>query len=118
VGGETERLDDGQVGLDVVQRRADALLLRDDVAAAAVEHAVDAAHGLLGALDLDEVDGLEEGRVGGEDRRVDDAAGSRDDLATAAVDGIGVEGDIVDVEAAAAHDLVAEDALLGGPLEA
>jgi hypothetical protein len=117
IGGEAEGLHDGQVGLDVVERGAGTLLLRDDVAATPVEGGVDAAHGRLGALDLDEVHGLHEAGRGGELASVDDAAGSGDDLTTTAVDGVGVEGDVVDVVLDRAHVLLAEHTLLGGPLE-
>ena len=50
VGGEAEGLVDGQVGLDVEHGGADDLLLLEDVAATPVQHAVDAAHGVLGTL--------------------------------------------------------------------
>ena len=50
VGGEAERLVDGQVRLDVEHGRAHHLGLLEDVATAAVQHAVDAADGVLGTL--------------------------------------------------------------------
>ena len=48
---------------------------------------------------------------------VEDTAGGGDDLASSTVDGIRVQGDIVQVEADPADVLVAEGSLLGGPLE-
>ena len=51
VGGEAEGLVDGQVGLDVEHGGAGHLGLLEDVTAAAVQHAVDAADGVLGALE-------------------------------------------------------------------
>jgi hypothetical protein len=49
---------------------------------------------------------------------IEAAAGGRDDLTTTSMDGIGVQGNIIDVEANSAHVLIAEGSLLGGPLEA
>merc|ERR1719240_2373112 len=72
--GEAERLGDGQVGLDGVQRRARAVDLLNDGAALAVERRVDAAHRVLWALDLDEEDGLLQARRGGEDGSEEGAA--------------------------------------------
>ena len=60
-------------------------------AALLVEHAVHAAHGLLRALDLHQVDWLQQPRLGGQLSSVHGAAGGGDDLAAAAVDGVGVE---------------------------
>lgn len=50
VGGEAEGLVDGQVRLHVEHGRARHLRLLEDVAAPTVQHAVDAAHGVLGTL--------------------------------------------------------------------
>ena len=50
VGGEAEGLVDGQVRLHVEHGRAHHLRLLEDVAATAVQHAVDAADSVLGAL--------------------------------------------------------------------
>ena len=51
------------------------------------------------------------------DGSTDDTASSGDDLTATTVNGIGVESHIVDVEADTADVLVAENTLLGGPLE-
>ena len=99
IGDETERLVDGEVGLDVVERSARTLGLLEDVTTSPGEHTVDTTHGLLGHLDLDEVDWLEDGRLGQEHGGVEDTTGSWDDLATATMDSISVESDILDVEA-------------------
>ena len=42
---------------------------------------------------------------------VEDPASRRDDLATTAMDGVGVKRDVIDVEPDAAHVLVAQRAL-------
>ena len=62
-------------------------------------------------LNLHQVDGLHEPRLGRERRRVEDTPRRGDDLSTAPVDGVGVQGDVVDVEAHSAQVLVAEDSL-------
>lgn len=117
VGGETKGLVDGEVSLDVEQRSAGALLFAKHVTTAASEHTVDSTHGLLGNLDLDEVDGLEEGGVGEEGGGVEHTTSGGDDLSTTTMDGIGVEGDIHDVEADGTHGLLGNGTLAGGPLE-
>ena len=114
---ETKRLHDGEVCLDVVHGGAGNTVLLKDVTTAAGEHTVDATNGGLGALDLNKEDGLEEAGLGGETARVHATAGCGDNLTTTTVDGIGVKGDIVNVEADAAHVLVSKHALLCGPLE-
>lgn len=117
IGGETERLVDREVSLDVVERSAGALLFVNDVTTTPVEHTVDTAHGSFGALNLDKVDGLHETGFGGERGGVDDTTASGDDLTASTVDGISVQGDIEDVEADGAHVLFGEHTFLGRPLE-
>ncbi|GKT45569.1 uncharacterized protein ColSpa_05750 [Colletotrichum spaethianum] len=114
---EAEGLHDGEVGLDSEQRSTGALLLTEDVTTSAGKDTVDTTHGLLGNLDLDQEDGLHEGGLGKQSGGVQDSAGSGDDLATTAVNGIGVEGDIHDVPADGTHGLLGNGTLAGGPLE-
>jgi hypothetical protein len=115
--GETEGLVDGEVGLDVEQRSTGALLLGVDVTTAAGKDTVDTTHGLLGNLDLDVEDGLEDAGVGKEGSGIEDTTSSGDDLTTTTVNGISVEGNIKDVEADGAHGLLSNGTLTGGPLE-
>jgi hypothetical protein len=117
IGVETEGLLDGKVGLDVEERSTGALGLLEDVTSPAGEDGVDTTHGVLGNLDLDQEDGLEETGVGEKGCGVEDTTSSRDDLTTTTVNGIGVEGDIHDVEADRAHGLLGNGTFLGGPLE-
>lgn len=117
IGVETEGLHDWEVGLDVEERSAGALLLGEDVTSAAGKDTVDTAHGLLGDLNLDQEDGLEKAGLGKKSRSVQDTTSSRDNLATTTMDSIGVEGNIEDVEADAAHGLLSNGTLTGGPLE-
>lgn len=117
IGVETERLHDGEVGFDVEERSTGALLLGEDVTSAAGKHTVDTTHGLLRNLDLDKEDGLEESRLSKKGSSVEDTTSSRNDLATATMDSISVEGNIEDVEADGAHGLLTNGTLTGGPLE-
>jgi len=117
IGVETEGLLDGKVGLDVEQGSSGTLGLLEDVTTTAGKDRVDTTHGLLGDLDLDQEDGLEESGVGEKDRGVENTTSGRDDLTTTSVDGIGVEGNILDVEADRAHGLLGNGTFLGGPLE-
>lgn len=117
IGVETEGLLDGQVSLDVEQRSTGALGLLEDVTSPAGKDTVDTTHGLLGNLDLDQEDGLEETGVGEQGSSVQDTTSSGDDLATTTVNSIGVQGNILDVEADRAHGLLGNGTLLGGPLE-
>jgi hypothetical protein len=117
IGVETEGLLDGKVGLDVEQGSSGTLGLLEDVTTTAGKDGVDTTHGLLGDLDLDQEDGLEKSGVGKKDRGVQDTTSGRDDLTTTSVDGIGVKGNILDVEADGTHGLLGNGTFLGGPLE-
>jgi len=117
LGIETERLVDGEVGFDDEHGGSDDGGLGEDVASLSVEDGVDASHGVFWALDLDEVDRLEKSGLGGEHGGVENAASGGDDLSTSAVNGVGVQGDVVEIKADSAHVLVAQNSLLGSPVE-
>lgn len=72
---ETERLGNGQVGLDGVHGGTRSLLLGEDHTTLSVEGRVDTTESGLGALGLDHENGLLETRVGEEGGSVDDTAG-------------------------------------------
>lgn len=114
---EAERLQDGQIGLDVEEGSTGALLLVEDVTTTAGKDTIDTTHGLLGNLNFDQVDGLEQGGLGQQGRGVQDTTGSGNDLTTTTVNGISVQGDIEDVEADRAHGLLSNRTLTTGPLE-
>eukprot|EP00951_Prasinocladus_malaysianus_P046688 scaffold647869_cov43-Prasinocladus_malaysianus.AAC.2 len=105
------------MGLDVVHGGAWALDLLKHHATLLIEGGVDASQGLLGSLDLHQVHRLRQPGLGRELGSVNRPAAGRDDLTTAAMDGIGVHDNIVDLIRAATHVLLSQDALLGGPLE-
>lgn len=115
--GETEGLSDGEEGLDVNERGAhDRLFFVNDTSS--LGHAlVDSTNSVIGALDLDQEDGLHESWGGSELRGEEDTSGSGDDLTATSMDSISMEGNILDVETDSSHVLVSQDTLLGSPLE-
>ena len=62
-------------------------------------------------LDFNQVHWFHDPRISGQQASVQDAPGSRNDLTTATVNGISVEGHIIDVEPTVAHVLIAQAAL-------
>jgi hypothetical protein len=114
---EAEGLQDGEVGLDVEEGSTRALLLVEDVTTSAGKDTVDTTHGVLGHLNLDQVDGLEQSGLGQKGSGVQDTTSSGDDLATTTVDSISVQGHIKDVEAGRAHGLLSNGSFTSSPLE-
>jgi hypothetical protein len=92
-----------------------------------IETHVDTTLSVLRALDLDRVHRLLETRLGEEGRSVADSSADGDELSSTSVDGVGVKGNIHlvtkgerephDVEPDTSLVLLANDSLLGGPLE-
>lgn len=70
-----------------------------------------AAH-LLRCLDLDQIDGLAEARLGCHDGSIGGTAAGRNDLPASSVDGVGMENHITNLNHNTAHVLLAQDALL------
>lgn len=65
-------------------------LLTDDNTTTLRKAVVDSTDGVLGALDLDQEDGLLEAGAGGQLASVDDTSACGDDLTTTSVDSIGM----------------------------
>ena len=61
------------------------------------------------ALNLDQIYGLQNAGLGGEIASVETTPCGGDDLTTAAMDGIGVKGHVLDVETDPAHVLIAHN---------
>jgi hypothetical protein len=118
IGSESERLIYRQVGLDDEHGCSGHLRLFDDVTTTSVEYTVNSTDSVFGTLNLYEIDGLHETGLTGQETGVQATTSSGNDLATTTMDGIGVKGHVVDVESNATHVLVAENGLLGSPLEA
>mmetsp|Transcript_10545 Transcript_10545/g.29798 ORF Transcript_10545/g.29798 Transcript_10545/m.29798 type:complete len:859 (+) Transcript_10545:55-2631(+) len=115
--GETEGLDDWQVGLDVVDRGTRSLNLLEHNTSLLVQHRVDTTNGVLWTLDLDQVDRLHELWSGVKLGGVHNPPGGRDDLSTTSMDRIGVQDDILDLEGDTSHVLLGKRTVLGGPLQ-
>ena len=115
--GETEGLSDGEVRLHVDKGSSGNGFLTDDNTTTLGETVVDSTDGVLGALDLDQEDGFLEAGFGSELRGVEGTSGSGDDLTTTSVDSVSMEGNIMDVESASSHVLIAHSTFLGSPLE-
>ena len=115
--GETEGLGDGQEGLHVDERSAGNGLFLVNDASSLGQALVDATDGVIGALDLDQEDGLDESGGSSELASVEDTSGGGDDLTATSVDSVCVEGHILDVESNTSHVLVSHGTLLGCPLE-
>ena len=106
--GETKRLDDRQVGLDVVDWRTGPLHFLKHDTSLLIQDRVDTTNGILWALNLDEVHGLHQSWSGAELRGVHDPPRGWDDLAATSVDGIGVKDDILDLKGdASQHQKIA-----------
>jgi len=117
VGGEAETLHDGQIGQQSHLGGSWPLLLAEDVSAPLGQDTVHVAHGVLGDTDVAQVHGLKESGLAGHQGGEANAPSGGHDLSHTTVDGIGVKHDVHEVEPAAAHDLLAQRAVLGSPGE-
>ena len=115
--GEPEGFSNWKVGLQVDHRGPLLLLFVEHAPTSAGDHTVAATHDVLGHLDLGQVHGLHEGRAGAEHGGVGHAAGGGDDLASTTVDGVGVQGNVLDLEQDTTAVFVGHRSFLGGPLE-
>lgn len=116
-GGESEGLADRQEGSDDVKRSTGDLFLFVDNTSSLIEDGVDSSHGVSWTGDLTDEDRFLKSWLGGELGCIIDSSGGRDDLTTSSVDGVGVQGDVQDVDSNSSHVLVTEDGFLGCPLE-
>lgn len=117
IGGETERLVDGQVRLDDEHGGTGDLCFLEDVSTTTIQHTVDTTDSDLRALDFAQIDGLHNTWCGGDVRSVQDTTSSWNDLATTTVDSVSMQCNIIDVESDSAHVFFSKHTFLGGPLE-
>ena len=89
VGFEAEAVDDGDEATDAVEGCARYGAVGKDVAASSGEDGVECGDGVGGAGHGDRVEGFEEAGRGGQEGRVEGAAGCGDDLAATAGDAVG-----------------------------
>jgi len=115
ISSETERGIYGQVSLYHVQGGTNLLLFREDVTTTTIESGVNTTHGTLRALDLYQVDGLQEAGLSSQHGGIETLPGGRDDLTSTSVDGVSVEDHIVDVESDTTAIFVAKNTFLCCP---
>ena len=82
-----------------------------------IEGLIDTTHTLARSSDIASEDRFEEGRRGEKLKSVVESSCSGHDLTSTSMDSISVELTVSDVESHSSHVLVAEDTLLGSPLE-
>merc|ERR1719391_1959607 len=95
---EAKGLIDRQVGLDHKHGGAGSLCLLKHVSSPSVQHTIDSSNRVLRALDFNKVDWLHQPGVGSEHGGVEDSPGGGNDLTSSPVDGVRVQGHVVDVE--------------------
>ena len=117
IGGETEGLQNGKVSKESHLRGTGLLLLREDMTTTLGEDTVHVTHCILGHGNVTEVDRLKKTGLSVHHGREAHTTGGRHDLTHTTVDSIGVKDDIHEVETAAAHLLLTERTVLGGPGE-
>ena len=115
--GETKGLSDREVSLYDEEGGSGNGLFTDNDTSSLSEGLIDATHGVVGALDLAEEDGLNEAGLGSQLRGVVHTSSCGDDLTTTSVNGVSVKGHVHNVELDTSHVLVSEGTLLSGPLE-
>jgi len=115
--GETERLEDRQVGLDLDDRVVVVGLLVDDLTTTLRERVVHTADALLGDLDVADEHGLHETGARRDLAAKDGALHGRHDLTRTTVDRVGVEHNVVDLNEHTPHGLATEDTRAAGLLE-
>jgi len=81
-------------------------LFTDDDTSALGEATIDSTDGVIGALNFDQEDGFLEARLSSELSGVEDSSGSWGNLTTTSVNSVGVQSDVLNVEADASHVLL------------
>jgi hypothetical protein len=74
---------------------------------------IDTTYSIIRALNFDQEDWLLEAGLGSELSSEEDTSGSWGNLTTTSVDSIGVESNILDVEANTSHVLISQNTFLG-----
>jgi len=115
--GETERFSDWKMSFHLDEWGSSNWLLTDNDTSSLGKSLINWSNNIIWGLDLNQEDWLLELWCSGELTSVDDSSGGWDDLTSTSMDGIGVKGNIVDVESASSHVLIAHSTLSGGPLE-
>lgn len=117
IGVETEGFGNGQVCLHGVHGCTNSLFGREDVTSSDVQTRVDTTLSRFRALDFNQEHGFLQTRGSQELSGETDSSGGGHNLTGTSMDGIGVEGDIHDVESDTSHVLFGTGSFLGSPLE-
>jgi hypothetical protein len=91
------------------------LFFGENVTSTTIEDGIDASHCGVRTEDFDEEDGFLEGWLGEKFGCVEDAATGGDDLTSSAVDGVRMEGDVLDVETDSTHGFFGDTTFFGRP---
>lgn len=95
---EAERLVDGQVCLDDEHRCSSDLRFFENVSTTTIQHTIDTSDGNFWTLNFAKIDGLHETWCGCDERSIQAATSSWNDLTTTAMDGVSVKCDVINVE--------------------
>jgi len=115
---ETKGLGNGEVGLGLNEWCALSWVLLKDHATTQIQCVVHTTHHILRACDFNKENGFLQSGGGCQLRSKANSACGRHQLTCTTMDRVGVERDILDVEADAAHVFLAKWALFSNPLEA
>lgn len=105
------------MSFDVEHGGSLSLRLGEHVTTSLGETSVNTSNSSLGTLDFAQVHRLKQTGVGPKDGSITDTSSCGDDLSTSSVDGVCVQGYIVDVDSYSSHVLFTQNSLVGGPLE-
>ena len=115
--GETERFSDWKMSFHLDEWGSGNWLLTDNDTSSLGKSLINWSNNIIWGLDLNQEDWLLELWLSGELTSVDDSSACWENLTSTSMDGIGMKGNIVDVESASSHVLIAHNTLSGGPLE-
>jgi len=105
------------VGSDNIGRSSLDLFFFNNNTSSLIENVIDSSHNIRRSSDFSNKDRFLERRGGGQFTTIIDSSGSRDQLTSSSVDGIGVEYNVHDVNSDGSHVFVSHNSFLGGPLE-
>jgi len=115
--GETERFSDWKISFHVYEWSSLNWLFTDNDTSSLGKSLINWSDAIIWGLDLNQEDWLLEFWSGSKLTSVEDSSGGWNDLTSTSMDGIGVKGDIKDVESATSHVLIAHNTFSGSPLE-
>jgi len=115
--GETERFSDWKISFHVYEWSSLNWLFTDNDTSSLGKSLINWSNNIIWSLDLDQEDWLLEFWCGGKFASIDDSSSGWDNLTSTSMDSISMESNIVDVESATSHVLIAQNTFSGSPLE-